>query len=235
MTTRRHYAASVSSARSAQVWHAVTAAVAVAAVVAQLVMVVRADSVPADAPPQGLGERVLHYVSYFTVLSNLLVAWTSLRAARDPRTDGPVWRVLRLDAVVAITVTGLVHWFLLRPLVTVVGWGHLIDTLLHVVVPVLAVTGWLLFGPRPRVTGRVVLLALIFPFAWLAYTFAMGALTGWYPYPFLDLDEQGGGPVIIACLGVAGLLFALAALGWLADRRLPHGPARLQPADVRGD
>jgi hypothetical protein len=203
--------------------------VAVFALLAQLLIVVRADAVPADADPQSLAERLLHFLSYFTVLSNLLVAWTTWRAARDPEVDGRLWRVLRLDAVVAITVTGLVHWFLLRPLVTLAGWGFVVDKLLHVVVPLLALVGWLVFGPRPRVTGRVVLLALVFPVLWLLGTLLVGAASGWYPYPFVDVDEQGAGPVAVACLGVLVLLVALLLLGWLLDRRLP-GLGR--PADA---
>jgi len=184
--------------------------------------VVRADSVPADADPQDLAVRALHFLSYFTVLSNLLVAWTTWRAARDPDVDGGLWRVLRLDAVVAITVTGLVHWFLLRPLVTLAGWGFVVDKLLHVVVPLLALVGWLVFGPRPRVTARVVLLSLVFPVVWLAGTLTVGALSGWYPYPFVDVDAQGAGPVAVACLGVLVLMLVLLLLGWLLDRRLPE-------------
>ena len=221
----------MSSVRTAQAWHAATAAVAGFALLGQLVLVVQASSVPADADPQGLGERLLHYVSYFTVLSNLLVCWTTARAARDASTDGPVWRVLRLDAVVAITVTGLVHWFLLRPLLSLSGWPYALDKLLHVVVPVLAVLGWLVFGPRPRVTRREVLYALIFPVAWLAWTLVVGAINGWYPYPFLDVPEQGVPAVVLACLGVTALLLALAALVWLADRRLPPAPARVEVTD----
>jgi uncharacterized membrane protein YeaQ/YmgE (transglycosylase-associated protein family) len=90
-----------------------------------------------------------------------------------------------------------------------------------VVVPLLALVGWLVFGPRPRVTARVVLLALVFPVLWLLGTLLVGAVSGWYPYPFVDVDEQGPGPVAVACLGVLGLLVALLLLGWLLDRRLP--------------
>lgn len=211
----------MTAGRAARIWHGTTAAVAVFALLAQLLIVVRADSVPADADPQGLAERLLHFVSYFTVLSNLLVAWTTWRAARDPEVDGRLWRVLRLDAVVAITVTGVVHWFLLRPLVTLAGWGYVVDKLLHVVVPLLALVGWLVFGPRPRVTGRVVLLSLVFPVVWLVLTLTVGALSGWYPYPFVDVDEQGAGPVAVACLGVLVLILGLLLLGWFLDRRLP--------------
>ena len=35
-------------------------------------------------------------------------------------------------------------------------WSYLCDKLLRVVVPLLAVTGWLIFGPRPRVAARAV-------------------------------------------------------------------------------
>ena len=214
----------------AQVWHAATAGAAALALLAELVLVMLADSVPADAAPQGLGERLLHFGSYFTVLSNVLVLVTTLRAARDPRADGSLWRVLRLDAVVAITVTGLVHWFLLRPLVTLSGWDYLVDKLLHVVVPLLAVLGWLLFGPRPRVTRRDLLYGLIVPFSWLGYTLVVGRLTGWYPYPFLDVPEQGAAAVTVACVGVTLLLFALSGLVWLADRRLTPTPALVDVA-----
>lgn len=204
-----------------------TAAVTAFALVTQLVLVALADAVPAGDPPQGLGLRVLHFVSYFTVLSNLLVLVTTLRAARNPATDGRVWRVLRLDAVVAITVTGLVHWFLLRPLLSLQGWSYVIDKLLHVVVPLLAVLGWLLFGPRPRVSGRDVLYALLYPFAWLAYTLVIGAASGWYPYPFLDVPRLGATAVALACLGVAVLILAFSALVWLGDRSLPPTPRSL--------
>ena len=79
-------------------------------------------------------------------------------------------------------------------------------------------------GPirRPRFHGRrVVLLSLVFPVLWLLGTLTVGAVSGWYPYPFVDVDEQGAGPVAAACLGVLGLLAALLLLAWLLDRRLP--------------
>lgn len=212
------------SARTARGWHAATAAVAAFALGAQLVLVVLADSVPADEPAQSLPERLLHFVSYFTVLSNALVLGTTLRAARNPHTDGGVWRVLRLDAVVAIAVTGLVHWFLLRPLLSLEGWSYAIDKLLHVVVPLLAVLGWLLFGPRPRVTAREVLYALVYPVGWLGYTLVVGAASGWYPYPFVDVPEQGAAAVAAACVGVTALILAVSALVWLGDRRMAPAP-----------
>ena len=96
-----------------------------------------------------------------------------------PDRDGAVFRVIRLDAVICITVTGVVHWFLLRPLPEIqnlTGWAEACDVGLHIVVPLLAFLGWLAYGPRPRITAGTVWLALIFPVGWLAYTLLHGEI-----------------------------------------------------------
>lgn len=110
---------------------------------------------------------------------------------------GAFAQVAQLVLVIA-GVSGLVTWFWLRPLLELSGWSYATDKLLHVVVPIMAVLGWLAFGPRPRISLRVVLLAVIWPVAWLAYTLLLGAATGWYPYPFVDVDARGPGPVAVA-------------------------------------
>ncbi len=211
---------------AARLWHAGTAAAASLGLVGQLVLVVVGASVLVEQDQPGLAERLLHFVSYFTVLSNLLVLITTTAAARRPDVDGRLWRVLRLDAVVGITVTGLVHWFFLRPLLHLTGWSYATDKVLHVVVPALALLGWLVFGPRPRVTLRVVLLGLIYPVGWLAFTLVIGAATGWYPYPFLDVPVRGPAAVALASVAIALLIFALSALAWLFDRRWRPVPGR---------
>ncbi len=115
----------------------------------------------------------------------------------------------------------MVHWFLLHPLDHFRGWLWASDTLVHIVVPTLAVLAWLIFGPRRRITIRVVGLGLIWPLAWLLYTLVVGAFTGWYPYFFLDVGESGGGLVAAYCVAILILLFAVSCLFWLGDRFLP--------------
>ena len=91
-------------------------------------------------------------------------------------------------------MTGLVHFVLLRPLLDLDGADYVADKLLHMVVPVLAVVGWAVFGPRPRFDRRSFWWVLAWPLAWLAETLVVGGATGWYPYPFLDHREDGLGP-----------------------------------------
>ncbi|MCW2812491.1 MAG: hypothetical protein JWP61_2949 [Friedmanniella sp.] len=174
--------------------------------------------------------RVWRFFSYFTTQSALLVAVTSLTLARRPDRDGRLWRVARLDALAGITITGLVHWFLLHPLDHWHGWLWISDTVMHVVVPILAVLGWLAYGPRRRVTGRVVLLALVWPLVWLACTLVVGGLTGWYPYFFLDVRESGAGVVTVYAVAILVVLLLASCLFWLGDRWLPGRRPSTSPA-----
>jgi hypothetical protein len=165
--------------------------------------------------------RAWRYLSYFTTQANVLVVATSFSLARSAGRDGSGWRVARLDALTGITITALVHWFLLHPLDHFRGWLWASDTLVHIVVPLLVVTGWLIFGPRRRISIRLVLLGLIWPFAWLLYTLVVGGITGWYPYFFLDVGESGPGTVALYCAAILILLLAVSCLFWLGDRWLP--------------
>lgn len=218
------------TAQRARTLHLVVALVATVALVLQTVLVLQGGRVldETGAPP-ALGIRLGRLVSYFTIQSNVLVAWTSWQLWRDPARDGRWWRVVRLAAVVGITVTGLVHFVLLRPLLDLEGADRAADTLLHLVVPVLAVAGWLFAGPRPRIAWRTVLEALAWPLAWLAWTLVVGALTDWYPYPFLDAGENGVGAVVVACVGITVLFLALFA----GARGLDAGLAPVPADEVR--
>ena len=206
--------------------HIVVAVVAVVALVLQTVLVVSGDSVLAEQEVPPLLTRLGRLVSYFTIQSNLLVAVTAVQLARDPLRDGRWWRPVRAAALVGITVTGLVHFVLLRPLLDLQGASWVADKMLHMVVPLLAVVGWLVAGPRPRAPWRDALTALVWPVGWLVWTLVVGALSGWYPYPFLDVGAEGAGSVAVTCVGVTVLFLALAGvLSWL-DRRMPPTPVR---------
>ena len=159
------------SSSRARTAHLVVAVVAGGALLLQLVLIIQGSAVLVEEDPPALGARLGRFVLYFTVQSNALVALSAVTLARDPGRDGPGWRALRLAAVVGITITAVVHFVLLRPLLELDGLDLLADTLLHKIVPVLAVAAWLLWGPRPRIDGRAIGLALLWPFAWLALTF----------------------------------------------------------------
>lgn len=205
----------------ARTWHTVTAAVVIAALVLQLGLVIDGSSVLVTENPPGLWLRLGRLVCYFTIQSNLLVAVASVWLALRPAADGPVLRAVRLAGTVGITVTGLVYFFLLRPLLDLHGLSHVADTLLHTVVPILAVAGWVVVGPRVRVDRRAIGIGFAWPLAWLVWTFIIGATTRWFPYPFLDFRQHSWSAVVVVCLGITALFAALFALAAWLDRRLP--------------
>ncbi len=196
---------------ASRAWHGGLAVIATLNVLVQVVLTAQAGGGTAVT-------RLIDLFSFFTLLSNLLVivsaAWLALR----PDVDGRLWRVLRLDGLVCITLTGLVYGLLLRPAVRNEGWAVLTDAVFHYVVPVGAVLGWLAFGPRPRIDRRAVAASLLVPATWVAYTLLRGAATGRYPYAFMDAGALGYRQVLINVVAAAGSLLVLIGLVALGDR-----------------
>ena len=66
-------------------------------------------------------------------------------------------------AGVALTVTGVVYHVALASIFDLDGIHQLGNQLVHTVVPLLTVLGWLIFGPRGQTSRRVAWLSLLFP------------------------------------------------------------------------
>lgn len=206
---------------AARALHTVLAVVVAASVLTELGRAFTGAAILVTEDPPGTGERVLRFFSYFTVQSNILVFASVLALTRDPDHDGRGWRVLRLTALLGITVTGLVYVVVLGPTLHPTGLGWWTNAGLHYAAPVLTLAGWLVFGPRPRVSGHTVGWALIWPLGWIGYALALGAVTDWYPYPFLDVTQIGYAAALRNVAFVAVLAVVLLLLARLVDRRLP--------------
>jgi hypothetical protein len=215
----------------ARAWHLLTFLVAAFAVMFQLVLIVRGHYALVQPETTGvqarglvdqpdLGTRVVRFFSYFTILSNLLVAATTLTLAAAADRNTKLWRVLRLNAVVGITVTGIVHWFFLRPLLDLHGADYAADKLLHIVVPILALVGWLAFGPRGRVLKEDLAWSAIFPGVYMVWTLVHGEVSEWYPYPFTDVNAHGYAVVLVNAVAVMALLVVVSSGALWADKRL---------------
>ncbi len=190
----------------------------------QTVLVVTGASVLAETEVPPLLTRLGRLASYFTIQSNLLVAVTAVQLARDPSRDGRWWRPVRVAAVVGITVTGLVHFVLLRPLLDLEGASR---ARRHAAPPGRAGAGGRRVARSPaRVRGPLARRApaLVWPVAWLVWTLAVGGVTGWYPYPFLDVGAEGAAAVAVTCVGVTAALRRPRRRLSALDRRMPAAP-----------
>jgi hypothetical protein len=213
----------------ARTWHGITVLVIAFSLIGQLALVMSGHGAPLNeagliAP---LPVRLLRFFSYFTIQSNLLAAGIALSLLRTPDRDGRTWRVLRTAAIVGMTVTFVVYMVALRPIIHLRGFAKLTDIGFHYVAPVMTVGGWLWFGPWPRMDAATIVRHLIWPVAYLAYLLVLGATSGWYPYPFMNVSTLGYVRVIINALIVTVLLLGVAATFKVIDER--RGAGKAQP------
>ncbi len=169
----------------------------------------------------------VHFFSYFTILTNMLAACALLAPVAAPASR--IGRFLERPSVRTaiagyIIVVGTVYYLLLRNTGHAQGWTLFFEHVLHYVMPPLFVLDWLLFVPKGDVAWRNGLACLAFPALYTLWTLAHGAVSGWYPYPFIDVPELGYPQTLlnIAGLVAAFLMLELALVGvgrWLARMR----------------
>lgn len=184
-------------------------------------------------PHMGAGDLTLNFFSYFTILSNILVALAltapvvaaNSRLGRWSASEG-----VRAAVAMYIVVVGLTYHFLLAGVWDPQGWALVANTLLHYVMPAAFVIDWLVFTLKGR-------LRWVDPVKWLVpvliyggWTLAHGKLSGWWPYWFVDVDKLGLGKTLVY---FAGLLIFFLIVGLIVvaiDRTFGRGDRRVASA-----
>lgn len=169
--------------------------------------------------PQPVAARFATYVGLFPVQATILMVAASVMI-RDPDRDTLTSRVVYLDGLLGVFVTGIIYLVVLGPVTQVHGWEIVSHLGLHYLVPLLVFVGWVMVGPRGRCGRREALLALIWPFAWFGWTYLYGAITGRYPYPFVDVRMEGYAPTLVRSVGILAVLLLLVLVAVMVDRRL---------------
>jgi|SRR5690606_21883034 len=172
-----------------------------------------------------LGEATIRFFSFFTILTNLLVAgYFSAEVFRTKHPETPNHRTGTLTALaVYITIVGLGYQILLRHLWSPTGWQWFVDELLHSVIPVFVIVYWYLYEPSVGMHFKRIVVLLLYPFIYLAYILLRGSLSGFYPYPFLNVAKLGLAQVLINSFLFA-LVFVLLAFIFVGlGRRRPVG------------
>ncbi len=164
-------------------------------------------------------ETIFRFFGYFTVDTNILVAlcFTSFFLKANPGWSKFFSRQKVLAAVaVYITVVGVVYNTVLRETWNPEGLQLIVDELLHLIIPILFIVFWSIFVPKKELKWKDALPWLIYPLAYIIYIIILGALTGFYPYPFTDVNKLGynkallnGGGLIIVFLLLSLLFVAI--------------------------
>lgn len=177
------------------------------------------------APPAGmpLATLIINVLSYFTVLSNLLVAIVTSFIALTPE-HSPSRNIFLHPAIQAATATyiavvGIVYSLVLRGIWSPTGAQKIADILLHDAVPLLYTIFWFIFcSSRQRLRWSNAVLWLGWPLTYVIYILVRGSLTGHAFYPFLDTQTLGY-PRVFAAIGVITLLYLILGLVAIAITR----------------
>lgn len=174
-----------------------------------------------------LPAALVRFFSFYTILTNLtlvlvylsaLTTWSWLAWFRSPITQG-------MMAGVMILVMVFYH-LMLRNLWAPEGLFKVADVTLHYVTPILYALWWGLAGRSGSLRWAAVPVMLIPSLIYIAYVMIRGAIVTEYPYPILEADKLGYGPVAINVLAVAAALSVLFAIVTAFDTLL----ARRKPA-----
>jgi hypothetical protein len=158
---------------------------------------------------------VWRFFGYFTITSNL-VCMIVMSLAALGKLKNPNW----LSAVTAyMVIVCLVYWILLSAKNPLTGWPLLIDSTLHYVIPIAALTAWFAAFPKQSLTWVDPFKWLVYPISYAVYSMVRGAFEGWYPYFFLNVTDLGYGRVAMNTLGLAAL-FLVAGLILVAGARV---------------
>ncbi len=172
-----------------------------------------------------------NFFSFFTIQTNLLAVTTFVLVALVRRRErSPAFEAVRTAATFYIAITGVVFAALLSGLQEQLDTHNpFANSVVHYVIPAVAVVDWLVDPPRRGFGPKVALAWLTYPAAWFAYTLVRGSIVGWYPYPFVDVSQHGYGRVLLN-----GLVFLVAfAAGALALARIAAWRAgRAEPLAV---
>ena len=103
----------------------------------------------------------------------------------------------------------MVYNVILRFLWQPQGLQYVTDELLHTLIPLLFILFWFLYVPKNGLQYKNALPWLIYPLLYVVYTAIHGVITGFYPYPFVNVGELGYGKVLI---NSCGLLIAFLGL-----------------------
>lgn len=145
-------------------------------------------------------EMVLRFFSFFTILTNILVA-LYLTASAYGLKMFPFGQIKSKGSLTAITafifVVGLVYQVALRGIWQPTGLQWVVDELLHTIIPLFMLGYWYFNIKKEELHIKSVFKWLLYPVIYIVFILLRGYFSGFYPYPFLNVKEIGTGQAVI--------------------------------------
>lgn len=173
-----------------------------------------------------ISDRVAHnlfrpteYFTFFTITSCLLtgvsLVMSGLSVLRNEQ-ESKFLTLFRLTMAASMVIVGVIYNALLTGSVDVRDMGYewpvLPNLLLHTYMPIFVFLEWLIVRTAVPLKIKSVFWVLVYPLTWLAFSLVRGLATDWYPYWFLDPNEEGGIPQMIQWILTIAAFFVVLAV-----------------------
>ncbi len=180
------------------------------AVIAQYVLMLNNSAIT-------VGEATLRFFGYFTILTNIMAAGYFTAALFNASFTK---RAGLLSAItVYIIIVGMVYQVALRHIWDPQGLQKWVDELLHSVIPFGVLIYWSLFEKKGLRHVQIFSWS-IYPLAYLLFTLIRGSISGFYPYPFINVSEIGMRQTLINALIILTLFMTISFLFIFVNRKL---------------
>jgi len=157
------------------------------AIIIQFILIITNRAAPVP-------ETIIRFFSYYTILTNILVAccFTALLLkSRSAKAGFFTSSEVLTATTVYITIVGVVYNLILRHLWDPQGLQLIVDELLHTVIPLLFILYWFISVPKAGLQWKSIFTWLIYPLTYFIFILFRGTLSGFYPYPFIDVNDLG--------------------------------------------
>lgn len=163
--------------------------------------------------------RPTEYFTFFTITSCLLTGLAltigGLRVLRN-QPETRYLTLFRLTMAASMVIVGVIYNLLLTDSVDErdIGydWPVIPNLILHTYMPILVFLEWLITRTAVPLKLKSVFWVLVYPLTWLAFAIVRGLITNWYPYWFLNPNEDGGVPQMLQWILTIAAFFVVLAV-----------------------
>jgi hypothetical protein len=165
--------------------------------------------------------RPFEYFAYFSIVSAIVAGLVLLVSAfylATDRVETKFLNIARLSLAAAMVIVGVVYHALLAGSANDVrdgdyAWPVLPNEIIHTYAPILIAIEYVIALRSPTLRLRAALWVMVFPLAWLGFSIVRGLATNWWPYWFINPNEEGGvGSVLMY---VAAITVFFIVMGYL--------------------
>ena len=164
-----------------------------------------------------LTETTIRFFTFFTILSNILVAFVFTAILAQPKGNFSFFlNPINQSAIaVYIFVVGIVYNLILRFLWQPQGIQRIVDEMLHSIIPIYYILYWYFKINTKSILWKNSINWLIYPIVYLIVIMIRGKFSNYYPYPFVNVTALGINKVLLNVI-LLTLFFGVVAMTFIA-------------------